>query len=219
MGRRSKNSRKGAFDISLGFIIIVIFAVILLTLSITWLRQFMTPLGTLTDDLTQDANNALRETFQKTTSSFAIYPSRHVIERGRALKMGAGIKNNAPDSQAHTYVINVIPTSVSNSVKTNIPGCSGNTPLATCQLNGQSLYNEMVSWVTWTSSDFRVLTNEYTPQYITITPSDRAPAGIYQYQFVSCKTDNVGGTGVTLANCDLARFNWGSAQPVEIELK
>jgi hypothetical protein len=216
MGRRSKNSRKGAFDISLGFIIIVIFAVILLTLSITWLRQFMTPLGTLTDDLTQDANNALRETFQKTTSSFAIYPSRHVLERGRALKMGAGIKNNAPDSQAHTYVINVIPTSVSNSVKTNIPGCSGNTPLTTCQLNGQSLYSEMLSWVTWNSTELKIPANEFVVLGVTITPGNSSPTGLYQYLFVACRTD---GTNTTQASCLVKTQNWGSPMPLEIELE
>jgi hypothetical protein len=213
---RVRSKKKGAFDISLGFIIIVVFAIILLTLAITWLRGFITPLTTLTDDLTQDANNALRETFQKTSSSFAIYPSRHVLERGHALKMGAGIKNNAPDSLEHTYLINVIPTSVSLGVKTSLGCGSSSTPLTSCMVDGVPLRQAMVSWVTWNSDEFRVLTNEYTPLYVTITPSTSAPAGIYQYQFVSCRTD---GTGKTLATCLANTFNWGSAQPVEIELK
>ena len=153
---------------------------------------------------------------QSNSNSFAIYPSMHVLERGKALKMGAGIKNNAPDSQAHTYVINVIPTSVSNSVKTNIPGCSGNTPLTTCQLNGQSLYSEMLSWVTWNSTELKIPANEFVVLGVTITPGNSSPTGLYQYLFVACRTD---GTNTTQASCLVKTQNCGSPMPLEIELE
>ena len=215
-GRRSK---KGAFDLSLGFIIIVVFAVVLLTLGITWLRGVVTGVTGLTDDLTQQASTKLQETFQQSSQNFALWPPSWSLERGKGIKMSAGIKNNAPDSQNHMFVINVVPTAVSSNILRNYPGC---TSIETCSITveGQNmlLKDFMVSWVTWSKAPFVVERTQTGYSYITISIPQAAPSGTYMFGAVACKTD---GTGMTSADqCTPTTLNWGgSMQPIEINVK
>lgn len=111
--------RKGAIELSLGFIVAVVFAVVLLSLAILWLNNLFPQLFSITDDLTQQAQSKIQETFQQTQNNFAIWPSKYDLVRTRELKMSAGIKNDAEDGQDHQFVINVIPAAASNTV------CSG----------------------------------------------------------------------------------------------
>ena len=57
--------RKGAIELSLGFIVTVVFAVVLLSLAIVWLNSIFPTLFGITDDLFQQAQTQIQETFQK----------------------------------------------------------------------------------------------------------------------------------------------------------
>ena len=83
--------RKAAFQMSLGFIIAVVFAIVLLSLALTWLRGTIENIIGLTDDLTQQAQAQLRESFTSTATSFAVWPNQYNLNPGKGLKMSAGI--------------------------------------------------------------------------------------------------------------------------------
>lgn len=212
-------SRKGAFELSLSFIIIVVFAIVLLTLGITWLRGIISSVTGLTDDLTQQASSKLQDTFQQTTQNFGIYPSRWEMDRGKTLKMSAGIKNNAPDSQNHLFVINVIPTAVSSDILRNYPGCTG-IDACSITVDGQNmlLKDFVLRWATFSKSPFIVEKTQVGYSYITITVPTSAPSGTYMFSVVACRTD---GTSITSSDqCMPTTLNWGgSAQPLEILVK
>jgi hypothetical protein len=101
---------KGAIEMSIGFIVAIVFAVVLLSLFIAWMQGFFGQINVITDDLTQEASVRLKDTFRKTESNFAIYPNEWTLDRGHELKLLAGIVNRDSDSQRHNFVVNVIPT-------------------------------------------------------------------------------------------------------------
>jgi hypothetical protein len=151
--------RKGAFQLSLGFIVAVVFAVILLTLAITWVNQIMGQIGVLTDDLTQQASEKLKETFAETDQRFSIWPDEYALSRGHALKMLAGIINREPDSDRHEYSILV----VSNNQK-----------------------EEWIDDSAYINQRFSVQFNKILEIPITITPTPDAQSGTYTFWVYAC---------------------------------
>ncbi len=214
--------KKGAFELSLSFIIIVVFAIVLLTLGITWLRGIIGGITILTDDLTQQANSKLQDTFQQTTQNFGIYPSRWEMTPGKALKMSAGVKNNAADGNTHLYVVNVIPTAVSSDILRS--KCPGSSDIDTCTVSmnfqGETLKQFMRSWVTLALNDpYSVEPTRTVFNYITVNVPSTAPLGTYMFGVMACKTD---GTSITQSQCLPATTTgvWGGGvQPLEILIK
>jgi cytoskeletal protein RodZ len=199
----AKKRRKGAIELSLGFIVAVVFAVVLLSLAIVWLQGFFLQLPGLTDDLIQQSQTKIQETFQQTQSNFAIWPSRYDLTRGKELKMSAGIKNDASDSADHTFVINVIPAAASDEV------CSGGD-ITACP----NVESEMEKWLSWDKQQSVIQKNRVGYKTISIKPSSSAKAGTYIFSVVACE-----GVG-SYSACTRETLNWGgSAQELALTLK
>jgi hypothetical protein len=99
-------NKKGAFQLSLGFIITVVFAVVLLSLGLVWLRGAITGITDLTEQLQQQAGVELDKVFQETTVNFAIWPpDGPVFEVGPGTRLAvvAGVRNDAGDGNQHTF--------------------------------------------------------------------------------------------------------------------
>ena len=199
---------RGAIQLSLGFIVAVVFAIVLLSLAITWLQGIIGGISGLTENLIQESHEKLRETFEQTDSTFAIWPSRYELSRGGILKMSAGIKNNADDGQNHKFVINVIPTGASTSI------CpEGDVELCTAP-GGGSLKEYMQKWATWTKSPTTIMINHIGYNQITIKVPSNARSGTYIFNVVACIDYD------RYDECTLETLNWGgSAQPLTIIVK
>ncbi len=110
-GTRNRNTkRKGAIELSLGFIVMIVFAVVLLSLAIVWLRGMMESVSGLTESQIASANAELDEVFQRQLTVFAL--SKSIINnppatRGKAYPISVGFKNNLDtsklDSQGNAY--------------------------------------------------------------------------------------------------------------------
>lgn len=205
--------RKGAIELSLGFIVMVVFAVVLLSLAIIWLQGLMAGINPLTNDLIQQAQTKIQDTFAQTSSNFAIWPNRYELARGRILKMSAGLKNNDVSGQDRQFFINVIPSAASNTP------CPGGD-ITQCQAPGDvSLIDYMKTWVTFPLSAFRVQINQIGYKDISITIPDEAVIGTYHFDVVACCKDCPGSTVSSASQCDQTTLNWGgSSQPLEIVL-
>jgi hypothetical protein len=210
--------RIGAIELSLGFIVAVVFAVILLTLVVTWIQGLFGQVGGLTDDLTQDAHTKLQEQFKSGSKNFAVYPSRREVVPKTILTLSGAVKNNAEDGKSHIFVVNVIPTAASSNV------CPGGD-LKSCKSpkSGQSLYDYMLSWPTWVKTESRVTINEIGMWDIAFNVPDDVVKGEYMFSVVACWDLNEDGSAATpnSAQCTTISDNmWGgSAQPVTIVLK
>ncbi|HJW96720.1 MAG TPA: hypothetical protein VJ485_00985 [archaeon] len=196
--------RKGAIELSLGFIVTVVFAVVLLSLAIVWLNSIFPTLFGITDDLFQQAQTQIQETFQKSENNFAVWPPKYDLARGRELKMAAGIENDAGDANTHRFVINVIPATASDSV------CSGGE-LDACG----NLKAEMQSWITWDRQSSSIEIDRVGYRWIIINPPSSTKLGTYIFNVVACKEPIT-----TASACTLETLNWGgSAQQFQITLK
>ncbi len=101
---------KAAIQMSLGFIVAIVFAVVFLSLTIVWVNQFMSQITHTTDNLIGQAEVEINDVFATTDTKFSIYPKEWTLERGHELKMLAGVINREADSKSHNFVVNVIPT-------------------------------------------------------------------------------------------------------------
>jgi hypothetical protein len=173
-------TKKAAIEMSLGFIIAVVFAVVLLSLSIMWLRDMMGGAGGLTTDLTSQARNELQRTFGGTGESFAIFPSSYDLEAGKGIRLLGGVKNNANDGKDHRFVINVLPSAAGNEVCPGgeIAGCSGPS--------GGTLEEFMMTWITWDRSPKPVKIGQTGDMWIEVKAPNNAVKGTYMFNVYAC---------------------------------
>lgn len=213
--------KKGAMQMSLGFIIAIVFGIVMLTLLINWIQSTFTGVGGLTTDLTQQAQSSLRDAFRQTGSNFAVWPSQYEVEAGGGIRMSAGIENDAPESKTHYYILNVIPAAVSENICAGAPidQCT-NTP------TGQNMRDFMRGWVTVAGIVSPYQTGTTGFQAIDIAVPREAQAGTYLFNAVACydgsKTNPQMNLVPTQSNCDpsAAGFQtdklWGNPQPIVI---
>lgn len=197
-------NRKGAIQLSLGFIVAVVFAVVLLSLAVTWLRDIVGGIGTLTDDLTQKAHDTLSETFNTGLTNFAVYPGEYKLQPGRGVKLSVGVKNDDRDGEVHGFVIHVYPAMASSDVISSY-AC---TSFAACS----DLQTDMVKWITYPFEKYTIQPNLFKFWDVSITVPNNIRKGIYQYDLVACED-------MDFSSCDRATTNWGSTQALTITVQ
>jgi len=202
---------------SLGFIVTVVFAIVMLSLALTWLRGMIGGITGVTEDLTQQAQSNLRDAFRETGANFAVWPSQYELDRGAGIIMQAGLENDAPDGSSHYFKINVAPSAVSEGV------CSGGDPAsAGCTgPGGQNMVDYMNTWITFDRGPSTVAINTVGFKRLDITIPSEARSGTYMFNVLACydATANPTMTDVP-AVCDplttpINKF-WGNPQPVVI---
>ena len=203
---------KGAIQMSLGFIIAVVFAVILLSLVIIWLRGMMGGISGLTTDLTQQARNELQRTFGGTGESFSVFPTNYETEAGKGFSSLIGIKNNAADGAGHKFVVNIEPAAASICGDNDLKGCSFG--------NIQNIYNFMKSWLTWVKTPIQIGSMKDNQFQYKIQPPPNTPRGTYMFLVYACY-DNAG----TVPSADECNENtpsesvWSTPKQVSITIK
>ena len=185
---------KGAIQLSLGFIVTVVFAVVLLSLAIMWVRDLFIDVDLVVQDLTRQAQEELGKVFSETTSNFAVRPSKPEVNRGTKLILQGGLKNNDPSGTSLYYVINV------KAANTNT-----NTDLAT-----------MDSWITQSTETFAGPNNIAYRDVIISIPTN-AEAGAYMYDVFACSGAS---SGMSVSGCVISSSNlWGTPQTLTIIVK
>ena len=188
---------------SLGFIVAVVFAIVLLSLALIWLRSYFEQLLGLTDDLTQQAQITLRETFRETTASFSIWPSQYKLAAGKGLVMAAGIENEAPDGKDHRFVINIIPTAADNTILSGY-NCQ---QFVTCT----DLKTKMERWLTYNRQPFPIQIGAVDTPPIKIVPDGDSIKGTYIFDIFACY-DKTLGTTLLSSQCNENSQNlWGGS--------
>lgn len=195
---------------SLGFIVAVVFAIVLLTLSITWLQQLIGNIGGLTDDLTQQAQAKIQETFQAQKTNFAVWPTQYAISSGNTLKMSAGILNNDPAGSNRIFALNVVP--VASSI------CQTGQ-FESCTVKGTDMKSYMRNWVTFPDSAETVLVGTTGYRFITITAPLDAPKGQYLFSVVACADVPKGTLPVSSTCTQTSSSLWGNSASLAITVK
>jgi len=206
---------KAAFELSLSFIIIIVFSVVVLGLAIAWIQGLIPGITAITEDLTQQARAKIQETFQESQNNFAIWPNQYRIKPANSIKMSAGINNNADDGENHIYVINVIPAAASNNV---CPTDDINT--CTSPDKTTKLIDYLKNWLTVDRSSGTVQINTVGYKDFTVTVKGNAIKGTYIFNVVACFDENIEtGSKVTptSSTCTQTSKNlWSNPQPLTI---
>ena len=173
---------KGDFQLSLGFIISVVFAIVLLSVAIVWLRGTIGNISGLTDDLTQQAQQALSDTFRSTTTTFSVFPTSYKLAPGKTLIMQGGIKNDAGDGQTHLFVVNIKPEGVSRNICPD--GTLTCTPPSISP--GKNVGQFMQDWVSWVQSPQQIQINQNGFFRINFQIPGETPKGTYLFTVTAC---------------------------------
>ncbi|MCK5023452.1 MAG: hypothetical protein KAS04_04740 [Candidatus Aenigmarchaeota archaeon] len=189
--------RKGAIQMSLGFIITVVFAVVLLSLTIYWIQGFFTGLEPLTVDLTQQAQDEISKVFRTSDKNFAIWPSRYTLDPGSKIIMSAGIKNNDKEGRKLFYVISVISSSTDTSLDTD----------------------DMQKWVLVPGDATTIDPAASTNVDMAIDIPSNTPQGNYLFKAYACYGTTAAEAGDP-EDCTIESVNiWGSPHPVTISIE
>ncbi len=201
-----RKNRKGAFQLSLSFIIGLIFAVILLTLAVMWVRDTFSGVSVLTDDLRQNAQNTLASTFDNEKTNFDVSPKRYDLDVGKSVILSAGVKNDKSDGKPHKFVIRMYPGTADQEIIENY-GC---TDFDTCN----ELKTDMNRWLTYIQKVYNIESNAKRFWDITITLPQDVKRGTYMYDLAACEGDSV-----TFSGCDRSTANWGSTKTLTVKAK
>lgn len=194
MNVKNAAGKKGAIELSLGFIVTVVFAVVLLSLAIVWVRGMFGNIDSIAVDMTRQAQEEISKTFSETTSNFAVRPARPEVTRGTKLIVQAGLKNNDPSGKSLNYVINIK---------------AGNT-------NTKITKATMEQWITQTTETYAG-PNEVAYRDVIITIPQTAETGAYMFDVFACASETA---GLAPAECDTTSSNrWGVPQTITVNVK
>lgn len=166
------HNSKGAFQLSLGFIVIVVFAVIMLSLSIAWIQGIFNVLNPLTHEVTEVARQELLQRMAQNNQRVGIAaPAVIDWKRGETGSYALGIRN-MDTSLDKTFYISVYLDQVGGALASQNPPSS-------------QMVSEINAWLTYAPSEFIPASDSKTSDIIIKPPTD-ANTGIYMFRVVVC---------------------------------
>jgi len=159
--------RKGAFELSMSFIITIVFAVVMLTLALTWLQGYFQQTNDMSDQLFKQGQTKLQTLFAEGTDNFYIWPDRYDLELSKDTKIAfaVGLKNDADDGENHKFAVNIYATQVPSGMTVGV-------------------VNKWVEWDRTTKT--LAIGYDDTTRKITMTLPKSAKKGNYFFQVVAC---------------------------------
>ena len=164
--------RKGAFELSMGFIITVVFAVVLLSIALSWLSGFMGQIGEVTHKVTDVARTELINKIAQTGATVGIAaPPVTTWKRGETGSFAIGVKNKYTD-QSKTFVMNIYLEQLGGA-------------LAGTQAS--SMAADVAKWLTYSSAEFVEAGGSISSDLI-MKPASNAQSGIYKFRVLICES-------------------------------
>jgi hypothetical protein len=162
--------RKGAFELSLSFIIIIVFAVIVLSLAIAWIQGIFDVLNPLTHSVTDVARTELLDRIAKSDARVGIAaPDVTAWNRGETGSYAVGVRNIRSDVDK-TFSMNVYLEEIGGALDPS-------------QI---SYYrNNVKNWLTFSKKVFVAKSSSATSDIVIKPPAD-ADTGIYMFRVVVC---------------------------------
>ena len=88
-----RNSKKGAIELGMNTIIIVVIGITLLSLSLVWIRGMMTKLGTTTGSAFDQTDTAIQDIYQGSTDAISIVPVTIEVKKDGSDDAKIAVKN------------------------------------------------------------------------------------------------------------------------------
>src|SRR3989344_788859 len=90
---RLKKEKKGAIELSMTTIVVVVIGITILTLGLRWIYNIFGGLESQRQKLIEATEEQIRETFGKSNDPFNLLTSAVSVKQGSFYDLGAGIKN------------------------------------------------------------------------------------------------------------------------------
>ncbi|MFH1364664.1 MAG: hypothetical protein ABIH52_03320 [Candidatus Aenigmatarchaeota archaeon] len=168
-------NKKGAFQLSLGLIVIVVFAVVLLSLSLGWLQDMFQGFGDITHKVQEQA---IQDVLQQIESSGATVglaaPAVTTWKKGETGSYALIIRNDN-DVSSQTYVINLY-----------LEQLGGNLAGRTVS----SYSDDVAAWLTYSPTEV-LQADERKSVNIIIKPAAGSASGIYLIRAAVCTGSGV----------------------------
>ena len=100
------NRKKGAVELSINTIVIVVIGITLLTLGLKWITGMMGKITTQTEGLTDASDRMIMDIFEDTEKSISTAANVYTVKSGRTLKdIRVILRNNAPAQYPLSYTL------------------------------------------------------------------------------------------------------------------
>jgi len=161
---RSQLRKRGAVELSMTTIIIVVIGITILTLGLRWIYNIFGGLESQREQLITATEEQIRETFGDTSDPLNLLTSAIQIKQGANYNLGIGIKNTYSTPQQFTYTVEIedTPTGISKE--------------------------QVLSWIKWTKSPIQLGSGQLQADTITFDPV-KPPLGPYRLKIILRCTD------------------------------
>jgi hypothetical protein len=150
-------NKKGAMELSMNTIVIVVIGVIILTLGLSWIYGIFGDLEKQRTQIGESVEEQIRETFGESDDPLNLLSTTVSIEQGKFKDVGIGIRNVLSESHVYKYDINVIdyPNSITEP--------------------------QIMSWVSWDKGNIELTSGEIYTDTVSLDPRN-APLGLYKFK-------------------------------------
>src|SRR3989344_7026761 len=152
---RLKKEKKGAIELSMTTIVVVVIGITILTLGLKWIYNIFGGLESQRQKLIEATEEQIRDTFGQTNEPINLLTSSITIKQSEFYDLGAGIKNTFGETHTFSYTIDA------TDVPSNVPR------------------QQVVSWFKWDKSTITLSSGNMYVDTISIDPAN-APLGIYK---------------------------------------
>jgi len=175
--RQPKIKKRGAVELSMTTIVVVVIGITILTLGLKWIYNIFGGLEDQRKQLIEATQQQIRDTFGKSNDPLNVLTSAVSIEQGKYYDLGVGLKNTF--GEPHEFSYTIVPTDVPSSVNEA----------------------QVLSWFRWDKSTFRLNSGQIYVDTVAIDPNG-APIGIYKLRLemrcASCGTETVNQAPLTV---------------------
>ncbi len=149
--------KRGAIELSMTTIIIVVIGITILTLGLRWVYNIFGGLESQRQKLIEATEEEIRKTFGDSDDPINLLTSAISIEQDKFYDLSVGLKNTYGEPRNFKYDIEIIdaPQNVQPS--------------------------QILSWFRWDKSEIRLNSGELYTDSVSIDPKD-APLGVYKFK-------------------------------------
>ncbi len=177
MKQAGLKKKRGAVELSMTTIVVVVIGITLLTLGLRWVYNIFGGLESQRQKLIEATEEQIRQTFGESDKPLNLLTSSITVEQGSSYDLGVGLKNTYGEPHEFTYKVTAtdIPASVTNV--------------------------QVLSWYRWDKSQIYLESGEIYVDTVSIDPV-KAPLGVYKLRLeltcMDCGTNKVNYAPLTM---------------------
>ncbi len=150
-----RKNKRGAIELSITTIVVVVIGITILTLGLKWVFNIFGGLEQSRQKLSEATEQRIRETFGDSSQPINLLTSSAEIAQNQYYDLAIGLKNTYGEQHSFKYIIE----------PTDIPA--------------QLQASQVSSWLRWDKSTLSLKSGELYTDTISIDPKD-APLGVYK---------------------------------------